>query len=143
MHRLGLCPTTFAVSSALRACARIEYRIGGVLVHGQVHKYGYCSCVYVQTALVDLYSKLCDMVTAQKVFDEMLLKNVVLWNSILSGYLKSGSLAEAQRVFNKIPREDVISWNSMVLGCARVGNLDQTWSLFQQIQRKTWLLGTQ
>ena len=82
------------------------------------------------------------MVTAQKVFDEM-LKNVVLWNSILSGYLKSGSLAEAQRVFNKIPREDVISWNSMVLGCARVGNLDQTWSLFQQIQRKTWLLGTQ
>ena len=51
----------------------------------------------MQTAIVDLYLKLGDMVTAQKVFDEMLLKNVVLWNSILSGYLKSGSLAEAQR----------------------------------------------
>ena len=136
MHRLGLCPTTFAVSSALRACARIEYRIGGVLVHGQVHKYGYCSCVYVQTALVDLYSKLCDMVTAQKVFDEMLVKNVVSWNSILSGYLKSGNLAEAQRVFDEIPRKDVISWNSMVLGYARVGNLDQACSFFQQIPEK-------
>ena len=136
MHRLGLRPTTFAVSSALRACARIEYRIGGVLVHGQVHKYGYCSCVYVQTALVDLYSKLCDMVTAQKVFDEMLVKNVVSWNSILSGYLKSGNLAEAQRVFDEIPRKDVISWNSMVLGYARVGNLDQACSFFQQIPEK-------
>ncbi|KAK9983432.1 hypothetical protein SO802_032957 [Lithocarpus litseifolius] len=122
-------PTTFAVSSALRACARIEYRIGGVLVHAQVHKYGHCSCVYVQTAIVDLYSKL----TAQLVFDEMLVKNVVSWNSILSGYLKSGSLVEAQRVSDKIPRKDVISWNSMVLGYARVGNMDQTWSLFQQI----------
>ena len=43
MQRLGLFPTTFAVSSAPRACARIEYRIGGVLVHAQVHKYGHCS----------------------------------------------------------------------------------------------------
>ncbi len=136
MQRLGLCPTTFAVSSALRACARIEYRIGGVLVHGQVHKYGYCSCVYVQTALVDLYSKLGDMVTAQKVFDEMVEKNVVSWNSILSGYLKSGSLAEAQRVFDEIPRKDVISWNSMVLGYARVGNMDQACSLFQQMPER-------
>ncbi|KAL4602599.1 hypothetical protein ACB092_10G064500 [Castanea dentata] len=135
MHRLGLCPTTFAVSSALRACARIEYRIGGVLVHGQVHKYGHCSCVYVQTALVDLYSKLCDMVSAQ-VFDEMLVKNVVSWNSILSGYLKSGNLAEAQRVFDEIPRKDIISWNSMVLGYARAGNLDQACSFFQQIPEK-------
>ena len=70
----------------------------------------------MQTAIVDLYSKLGDMVTAQK----------VSLNSILSGYLKSGSLAEDQRVFDKIPREDVISWNYMVLGCARGGNLDQT-----------------
>ncbi|KAF3948593.1 hypothetical protein CMV_025427 [Castanea mollissima] len=136
MHRLGLCPTTFAVSSALRACARIEYRIGGVLVHGQVHKYGHRSCVYVQTALVDFYSKLCDMVTAQKVFDEMLVKNVVSWNSILSGCLKSGNLAEAQRVFDEIPRKDVISWNSMVLGYARAGNLDRACSFFQQIPEK-------
>jgi pentatricopeptide repeat protein len=136
MQRLGLCPSTFAVSSALRACARIVDKMGGVSVHGQVHKCGYFSCVYVQTALVDLYAKLGDMLTAQKVFDEMGEKNVVSWNSILSGYLKYGDLAEAQRVFDEIPRKDVISWNSMVSGCARVGNMDQACSLFQQMPVK-------
>jgi len=84
----------------------------------------------VQTAIVDLYSKLGYMVTAQKVYDEMLVKNVVLWNSILSGYLKFGSLAEAQRVFDKIPRKDIISWKRHGL-------------CFSRYQRKTWLLGTQ
>ncbi|XP_059443718.1 pentatricopeptide repeat-containing protein At4g22760 [Corylus avellana] len=136
MQRLGLCPSTFAVSSALRACARIVDKMGGVSVHGQVHKYGYCRCVFVQTSLLDLYSKLGDMLTAQKVFDEMGEKNVVSWNSILSGYLKSGDLAEAQRVFDKIPRKDVVSWNSMVSGYARVGNMDQACSLFQQMPEK-------
>ncbi|KAM4075019.1 hypothetical protein ACB094_10G138200 [Castanea mollissima] len=159
MQRLGLFPTTFAISSALRACARIEYRIGGVLVHAQVHKYGHCICVYVHTVLVDLYLKLGDMVTAQKVFDEMLVKNVVSWNSILSKYLKSGSLAEAQRVFNKIPRKDVISWNSMVLGSifdamsqrnnvswitmiagySKCGDVESAWKLFDQVNDRDLL----
>lgn len=136
MQRLGLRPSTFAVSSALRACARVVDKIGGVSVHGQVHKYGFRTCVYVQTALVDFHSKLGEMVTARKVFDEMGDKNVVSWNSILSGYLKSGDLAEAHTVFDEIPRKDVISWNSLISGYARVGNMDQACCLFQQMPEK-------
>ncbi|KAG7953298.1 hypothetical protein I3843_12G102900 [Carya illinoinensis] len=136
MQRLGLCPNTFAASSALRACARVVDKIGGVSVHVQVYKSGFCGCVYVQTALVDFYSKVGDVVTAQLLFDEMVEKNVVSWNSILSGYLKSGNLAEAHRVFDEIPRKDVISWNSMVSGYARAGNMDQAGSLFQQMPEK-------
>lgn len=35
-QRLGLCPRNFAVFSALHACARGLYKIGGVLIHAQV-----------------------------------------------------------------------------------------------------------
>ncbi|KAK9276307.1 hypothetical protein L1049_005838 [Liquidambar formosana] len=136
MHSLGLCPSTFAVSSALKACARIVYRIGGVSIHAQVFKYGFCSGVYVETALVDLYSKLGDMVNARKVFDEMGERNVVSWNSILSGYLKSGDLVVAKRVFDEIPRKDVISWNSMVSGYASAGDMEMACCLFQQMPER-------
>lgn len=136
MHRLGLYPSTFAVSSALRACARIVYKNGGVSIHAHVYKYGFCSGVFVKTALVDFYSKLGDMVNARMVFDEMGNRNVVSWNSILSGYLKCGDLVEAKRVFDEIPGRDVVSWNSMVSGYARGGDIDMACQLFRQMPER-------
>ncbi|KAG8659364.1 pentatricopeptide repeat-containing protein At4g22760 [Manihot esculenta] len=138
MRRQGICPSTFAMSSALRASARIVSNTEGMLIHAQSFKYGFCGCVYVQTALVDLYSKLGDMNIALKVFDEMLEKNVVSWNSILSGYLKLGHLAEAQRVFNQIPKKDIVSWNSMLSGYAKIGDMDQACLLFEQMPERNY-----
>ncbi|XP_022155871.1 pentatricopeptide repeat-containing protein At4g22760 [Momordica charantia] len=137
MQTLGLHPSTFGVSSTLRACARIMCKFGGSFVHAQVYKFGFCRCVYVQTALVDFYSKLGDMSFAQKVFDDMTEKNVVSWNSILSGHVKIGNLVDAQKVFDEMPEKDVISWNSMLSGFANSGNMDEASCLFQQMREKS------
>lgn len=137
MQRMGLCPTSHAISSALKSCARLQDRLCGVSIHGQVHAFGFSTCVYAQTALLDLYSKIGDMGTARKVFDEMADRNVVSWNSLLSGYLKAGNLDEAQRFFDEIPRKDVISWNSMISGYAKAGNVDQACYLFQQMPERS------
>ncbi|KAL9406332.1 hypothetical protein Peur_003304 [Populus x canadensis] len=64
------------------------------------------------------------MSTAQKVFDKLAEKNVVSWNSILSGHLKSGDLLEVQWVFDQIPRKYIISWNSMISGYAKIEDMD-------------------
>ncbi|XP_058213115.1 pentatricopeptide repeat-containing protein At4g22760-like [Rhododendron vialii] len=136
MHRLGLCPNTFSLSSSLKACGRIGYKIGGVSIHAQVHKHGFCKVVYVQTALVDFYSKVGCVEIARKVFDEMLEKNVVSWNSILSGYMKSGNLAVARSMFDEMPEKDVISWNSMVSGYGREGDMEQACALFRQMPER-------
>ncbi|CAL0330669.1 unnamed protein product [Lupinus luteus] len=136
MHRMGLSPTSHAISSALKSCARIQDKLDGVSIHGQVYVFGFNSCVYVQTALLDLYSKMGDVRTAGKVFDEMAHKNVVSWNSMLYGYLKAGNLDEAREFFDEIPRKDVISWNCMVSGYAKARNMDQACSLFQQMPER-------
>lgn len=136
MQRFGLCPNTFSLTSSLKACGRIVYKIGGVSIHAQVHKHGFCNVVYVQTALVDFYSKVGRVEVARKVFDEMLDKNVVSWNSILSGYVKSGDLAMARGVFDKMPEKDVISWNSMISGYGREGNMEQAFTLFHQMPQR-------
>ncbi|CAL5339663.1 unnamed protein product [Camellia sinensis] len=131
MQRFGLCPSSFAMSSSLKACARIGYGIGGISIHGQVHKFGFCGVVYVQTALVDFYSKLGSMGVARKVFNEMVEKNVVSWNSMLSGFLKSGDLAMAHSVFDEMPDKDVVSWNSMISGYGKEGKMEQACALFR------------
>lgn len=139
MQRWGLRPTTFALSSALKACARLVNRMGGLCMHGQVQKLGFSGAgdgVYVETALVDFYCKLGDMEIARKMFDEMAVRNAVSWNSMLAGYLKSGDLMVAQRVFDEIPEKDVISWNSIISGYARAGDMKKASSLFQEMPER-------
>lgn len=136
MQRIGLCPNSYAISSALKSCARLECKAVGVSIHGQVQVYGFSRCVYVQTALLNFHSKVGDIEIACKVFNEMSQKNVVSWNSMLSGYLKDGNLAVAHLFFDEMPRKDVVSWNSMISGFAKSGNMDQACSLFQQMPER-------
>ncbi|KAK4770641.1 hypothetical protein SAY87_031173 [Trapa incisa] len=136
MQRLGICSSSFAVSSALRACARTMDKNGGSSIHTQAHKLGFCACVYVQTALLDLYSRVGDMETAQRIFREMPEKNVVSWNSTLFGYVKSGNIEMARKIFDEIPDKDAISWNSMISGYAKVGDMEQAGILFKQMPER-------
>ncbi|MED6182271.1 hypothetical protein PIB30_027112 [Stylosanthes scabra] len=136
MQRNGLSPTSHAISSALKSCAKVQDELHGVSIHGQVHVLGFDACVYVQTALLDLYSKIGDVGTARKLFDEMSDRNVVSWNSMLSGYLKAGNLGKAQEFFEEIPKKDVVSWNSMISGYAKAGDMDLAYSLFQQMPER-------
>lgn len=138
MQRQGLCPSTFSVSSTLRACAQLLCKLGGVSVHAHVQKYEICESVYVQTALLGFYAKVGNMETAQRVFHGMVDKNVVSWNSMLAGYLRIGDLTSAEQLFGKITTKDTVTWNSMLSGYARSGNMDQACSLFQQMPDKNF-----
>ncbi|KAL8244137.1 hypothetical protein R6Q59_010395 [Mikania micrantha] len=133
LQRSGLSPSTFAVASALKACARLGNHNGGITIHGQVHRYGFCGDVYVETALVGIYVKFGDMETAHKVFDEMPKRNVVSWNSMIDGYLRSGNLSMAEIFFSDMPNRDVVSWNSMVSGYSRTGDMKKALWLFQEM----------
>ncbi|KAK9080417.1 hypothetical protein SSX86_000175 [Deinandra increscens subsp. villosa] len=136
LQRSGLSPSTFTVASALKACARIGDGNGGIMIHGQVYKYGFCGDVYVETALVGVYTKLGDMETAHKVFDEMSERNVVSWNSMIDGYLRSGDFATAEVVFSGVPNKDVVSWNSMVSGYSRTGDMEKALKLFDEMPER-------
>ncbi|KAJ0789992.1 putative tetratricopeptide-like helical domain superfamily [Helianthus annuus] len=132
----GLSPSTFAVASALKACARVCELNGGVMIHGQVYKYGFSGDVYVETGLIGFYAKVGDMGNACKVFDEMSERNVVSWNSMIDGFLRSGDLVMAEGCFARMPDKDVVSWNSMVTGYARVGDMEKALRLFEEMPER-------
>ncbi|XVF51627.1 hypothetical protein PTKIN_Ptkin04bG0199600 [Pterospermum kingtungense] len=150
MKKLGLYPKH--ISSVLISCARTIVKTGGITIHAQVHRYGVCNCVFVQTALVALYMKLGDMDAVKRFFDEMPGKNVVSWNSILSGYLKAGNFKrgsecfcqpkEALKLFNKMlqaysltrgmRKKVVVAYCAMILGCFVNGKADDAITLFRK-----------
>ncbi|XP_073304878.1 pentatricopeptide repeat-containing protein At4g22760 [Primulina huaijiensis] len=135
-HGSGFIPNTYAVSSALKACGKVLYKVGGVMIHGQMQKLGFCDVVFVQTALLDFYLKVGDLEIARKVFDGIAGKNVVSWNSMLAGYAKYGQLDMAHSLFDEMPMKDVISWNSIVSGYVRAKNMEQAYELFRQMPER-------
>ncbi|CAH2078224.1 unnamed protein product [Thlaspi arvense] len=137
MHNSGIPPSSHAVTSALRACGKIENMIDGDSIHAQALKSGLCGCVYVQTGLVGLYSRLGYIEMAKRAFDEIANKNTVSWNSLLHGYLESGDLDEARRVFDKIPEKDVVSWNLIISSYAKKGDMSDATSLFLTMPLKS------
>ncbi|CAI9298289.1 unnamed protein product [Lactuca saligna] len=136
LQRSGLLPSTFTVASALKACARLGNGNGGIMIHGQIHSYGFCGDVYVETSLLGFYKSVNDMETAKKVFDEMFERNVVSWNSMIDGYIRSGNLSIAEEFFSGMPNKDVVSWNSMISGYSRTRDMEKALRLFQEMPER-------
>ncbi|XP_027331074.1 pentatricopeptide repeat-containing protein At5g55740, chloroplastic [Abrus precatorius] len=100
MQENGFLPDNFVVPNALKACGVLGWVKFGKGVHGfAVKTMGFPKCVYVATSLVDMYGKCGFLEDAEKVFDGMVQKNVVAWNSMIVTYAQNGMNMDAIRLF--------------------------------------------
>ncbi|CAL9046375.1 putative pentatricopeptide repeat-containing protein At3g08820 [Musa acuminata AAA Group] len=99
MRRWGPSPDNFTFPFVLKACARLQFLEGGTKIHAHVIKTGHQVDVFVKTSLVSFYAKCGLLNTAHKLFEDMPVRNVVSWTSIISGYIGGGKLEEALNMF--------------------------------------------
>ncbi|KAK9732848.1 hypothetical protein RND81_04G026600 [Saponaria officinalis] len=71
---------------ALGACARSSAFFEGMQIHCRGLKLGFMLDVMVSTTAVHFYANNECMCYAQKVFDEMPVRNTVTWNALITGY---------------------------------------------------------
>ena len=76
-------PTDLTCVTVLSACSLKEI---GEQVYGQVIKIGLEDSLLVGNAAVTMYSVCGDLVSARRVFERIYDKDVVSWNSMISGY---------------------------------------------------------
>ncbi|PKI75115.1 hypothetical protein CRG98_004450 [Punica granatum] len=125
--RKGLLPDKYTFPFALNSCAALcELRIGK-LVHQHSVCFGCGSDLFVNAALVDMYAKCGEVETARLVFDEMPVRDLVSWTSMISGYAHSGYNGETLEFFDMM-RESGVSPNrvgllSGLLACGNLGAL--------------------
>nr|DAD31374.1 TPA_asm: hypothetical protein HUJ06_010225 [Nelumbo nucifera] len=120
-----LLPNSITIASVLSACAQMGNSIIGRSVHSLGIKLGLLDGT-VKNALVDMYAK-CHMIGgARSIFQTILDKDVVAWNSMISGYSQNGSYCEALSLFRQmrdIVSPDAVTVVSVLSACVCLGAL--------------------
>ncbi|KAK4371976.1 hypothetical protein RND71_007360 [Anisodus tanguticus] len=120
----------------------------GIEVNQYTFPGGFEANVFVQSSLIDTYSKCGDLHSAMKALELMKVNHAVSWNSMILGCVShglpeealslfkmmyasdmEGDLACAMSAFNSMVEKDVISWTSLISGCAHNGSYDEALKL--------------
>ncbi|XP_048319258.2 putative pentatricopeptide repeat-containing protein At1g68930 [Ziziphus jujuba] len=108
--------STMVILSSSKGCLDL-----GRQVHGQIVKFGFEFYLFVGSPLVDMYSKAGLIYDAKKVFDGMAERNVVMFNTMLTGLLRCGLIEDSECLFRRMPEKDSISWTTMITGLTQNG----------------------
>lgn len=124
---VGLLPNSITLASVLSSCAQLGKLSLGSSIHGLGIKLGLEESV-MRNALVDMYAK-CGMIgDARYIFETILDKDVVAWNSIISGYMQNGYAHQALNLFHQMRTSesslpDPVTLVSVLSACASIGAL--------------------
>lgn len=142
MGRDGLKPNEFTFSIIISALLDTSFSS----LIPQFHCLTIClalnSSVFVGSALMRGYTDLKGRVALQRVFEEILPKDVTSWNALVLGYMDLGLTAEARRSFEMMPGRNIISWTTLVNGYIQNRKLDEARSIFNEISEKNVVLWT-
>ncbi|KAG9459768.1 hypothetical protein H6P81_004276 [Aristolochia fimbriata] len=135
----GVKPNGMTVASAISACASLKALRKGMELHSVAFKLGGTSNVLVGNALIDLYSKCGELEAAKKVFDNISVKDVFTWNSMIGGYVQARYIGKAHDLFVKMKdsgvRRNVVTWNMMISGYMQNGDEDQAMELLHGMEQ--------
>lgn len=73
---------------------------------------------------------------AVRVFEGMVVKEVVSCSSMIDGYCKMGKIFDARSVFDSMPEKNVITWTAMIDGYFKAGFFEDGFGLFLRMRRE-------
>lgn len=100
------CPNATTLSSILPACVRCEEFLYKEGVHGYILKRGLQKDRYVQNALMDTYSRIGKIEISKFIFDTMGERDIVAWNTMITGYVICGRHDDALNLLRDMRREE-------------------------------------
>ncbi|CAM8963474.1 unnamed protein product [Rhodiola kirilowii] len=139
MVKAGLDPIEGTLVCVISACAQ-----SGCLDFGQWMYQFYVKerrvplSIPLANAFVDMYSKCGNIDAATSVFNEMPHKDLVSWNSMITGYASHGYAEEAMHHFDQMMsaavKPDDITFVGVLSACSHGGLVTQGWSHFRSLK---------
>ena len=127
MQLSGFSPDAFTYISILKT----YNSVAGITeknqeIHAQIVKLGFLeACTVLGNVLVDIYAKNGLLAEARKVFEILLVQDVISWNALISGYIQHGKNQEAINCFywmqagSVLP--DAFTFGCILKACGSVG----------------------
>lgn len=109
--------TTFGCS--LKVSGNLKAIDQGRETHGLICKVGFDKDVYISNTLMDMYARCGSLLEAQKVFDQLLLPNLVTWNTLITGYVEHARSAEALKFVKQMKVKGVHSDAATYICCLK------------------------
>ncbi|THU73811.1 hypothetical protein C4D60_Mb04t26790 [Musa balbisiana] len=134
MLREGHIPNRITFSTMLILSSACSSAGLGRQVHCQIIKFGFELYVFVGSPLVDMYSKSGFIREALQVFEGMEEKNVVMYNTMMTGLLRCGMVEDSKKLFREMAERDSISWTTMVTGLTKNGLELEAIDLFREMR---------
>ncbi|KAG8390727.1 hypothetical protein BUALT_Bualt01G0113500 [Buddleja alternifolia] len=126
-------PNSFTFPPLISACAKLSCLRLGELCHGHAVKFGVDAVLPVQNSLIHFYA-CCGLINvALKVFEEMLMRDLVSWNTIIDGFAKVGEMGLAHKLFDGMTDRNVVSWNVIMTGYLNFRNPGNVMKLFREM----------
>lgn len=133
MLKDGLIKNKYTFTPLVKACSMVSLDIG-LSVHAHVVKLGLGSDLFIGSTLIQFYALNLDMRTAEELFDETPMKDVVLWTSMIDGYGKIGDIKKARDIFDKMPGRNVISWSAMIAAYSQKSDFREVLCLYKRME---------
>ncbi|XVF18244.1 hypothetical protein REPUB_Repub11eG0004700 [Reevesia pubescens] len=137
MVNKGIRPDNFTYPSVLKACGEKLDVDFGRMVHNSINGSCHDWNLYVHNALISMYGKFGQADVARDLFNKMLERDDVSWNTMISCYASKSMWGEAFELFDCMQAEGVelnfITWNTIAGGCLRTGNFKGSLELLSQI----------
>ena len=141
------CKDVAAYAASLKGCAEKKDLYKGTIIHVDIVKKGLLqkSC-YLGNALICMYVKCNALIKAKEVLEELPLRDVVSWSSLLAGYAQHGHAEEALNCFHEMQKDGFSPTTTICLSLLNAfshsGLLDEGVKYFENMSKKYDIIPT-
>eukprot|EP00250_Pteridium_aquilinum_P018914 c24231_g4_i1 orf=1-3099(-) len=139
MQLAGVPPEPATYVCCLKACGNLKALDRGRRLHVDIVKEELESDTFVGSSLIDMYAK-CDLMShAQEVFNDLLIKDVVSWTTLLAGYSKQGLAKEALACFEQMKLSvppNAVTFICSLRACGSIEAIDTGHGIYSEVVAK-------
>ncbi|KAL3741375.1 hypothetical protein ACJRO7_016933 [Eucalyptus globulus] len=142
MHEEGIQPSPHTFVSDLCACADQALGERGKQIHGYIARTCFNKAlenIFIWNALIDMYCKCGDMRSAAILFLRMPKRDIVSWNSMITGFAQNGlgheSLVFLKTMLEMNVRPDLISFLGALSACSHTGLDVEALQIFNAMEK--------
>ncbi|KAI5056866.1 hypothetical protein GOP47_0028684 [Adiantum capillus-veneris] len=140
-HRIrseGLSPSAFTYACILKACGIMQDIDMGKQIHDEIVSQGLLrNDVVLGNALVDMYAKCGVLLKAQQVLDELPVRDVISWTTLIAGYAQQAQGHKAVGCFHRMKSEgfspDAITYACILKVCGIMQDIDMGKKIHEEI----------